>query len=160
MKKTTAVIKPIPKSVLSLDVGRKRIGLAGCDPLGITISSLPAVQRKSFEEDLEMIENHCQSRNVKGLLIGLPLNDLGAPTKQSIYCEKYGKRIAKALGLPMAWINEHSTSWAAAQKYKLQNDRTGRLDSAAAALLLEQWLREGPELKPVQTPAYPIGQVN
>ena len=32
----------------------------------------------------------------------------------------------------------------------LIGDRSGRLDSAAAAVLLEQWLQEGPELKPVQ----------
>jgi len=44
--------------------------------------------------------------------------------------------------------------------YKMHNDRTGELDSAVAGLLLEQWLREGPEIKPVQMPAYEISQVN
>ncbi|MGA0996492.1 MAG: Holliday junction resolvase RuvX, partial [Vulcanococcus sp.] len=34
---------PAPRSVLSLDVGRKRIGLAGCDPLGLTVKPLPAL---------------------------------------------------------------------------------------------------------------------
>ena len=67
--------------------------------------------------------------------------------------------MAKALDQPIAWINEHSSSWAAAQKYKLQNDRSGLLDSAAAGLLLDQWLNEGPELKPVQMPAYQMSQV-
>ena len=152
--------KPIPKSVLSFDVGRKRIGLAGCDPLGITISRLPALQRKTFEKDLEAIKKHCQYRNVKGLIIGIPLNEQGELTKQARYSEQYGKRIARNLDLPIAWINEHSSSWAAAQKYKLQDDRTGQLDSAAAGLLLEQWLREGPELKPVHMPAYPMRHVN
>jgi len=33
--------------------------------------------------------------------------------------------------------------------FRLQGDRSGRLDSAAAALLLDQWLREGPPAVPV-----------
>ena len=92
--------------------------------------------------------------------MGLPVDDKGGPTKQAKHCERYGKRLAKHLALQIAWINEHSSSWAAAQKYKLHNDRSGQLDSAAAGLLLEQWLREGPELKPVHTPAYSIRQVH
>ena len=32
---------PVPRSVLALDVGRRRIGLAGCDPLGLTVTPLP-----------------------------------------------------------------------------------------------------------------------
>ena len=42
--------------------------------------------------------------------------------------------MAIKLGLPLAWVNEHSSSWEAGQKLKLQNDRTGQLDSAVAAL--------------------------
>ena len=61
----------------------------------------------------------------------------------------YGLRLAAALAaggdpLPVAWVNEHSSSWAAGERFGLHGDRSGRLDSAAAALLLEQWLRDGP----------------
>ena len=48
----------------------------------------------------------------------------------------------------MAWVNEHSSSWAAAEQQGLHGDRSGRLDSAAAALLLQQWLQDGPEPVP------------
>ena len=50
----------------------------------------------------------------------------------------------------MAFVNEHSSSWAAGERHRLHGDRSGRLDSAAAALLLEQWLADGPEAQPVQ----------
>ena len=100
-------------------------------------------------------------RQKKGAKIKFtPVNEKGELTKQARYSEQYGKRIARTLDLPIAWVNEHSSSWAAAQKYNLQNDRTGQLDSAAACLLLEQWLREGPALKPVHMPAYPMRHVN
>ncbi len=147
-------IKPKPKSVLSIDVGRKRIGLAGCDPLGISIKRLPALSRKSFSEDLRTLRDHCLKRNVEGLIVGLPLDKDGNTTQQAIYCRKYGQRIAQSLGLPLAWVNEHSSSWDARNRFNLHNDRSGEIDSAAAALLLEQWLLEGPEVEPVITAAH------
>lgn len=141
-------------SVLSLDVGRRRIGLAGCDQLGITVTPLPALQRSRFDADLVVLRRHCDGRGVKGLVVGLPLDATGAPTAQAEHCRRYGQRLARALDLPLAWVNEHSSTWAAGERHGLAGDRTGRLDSAAAALLLEQWLQEGPELKPV-SPATP-----
>tara|TARA_B100000700_G_C14525041_1_gene614892 strand:+ start:89 stop:544 length:456 start_codon:yes stop_codon:yes gene_type:complete len=146
--------KPKPKSILSLDIGKKRIGIAGCDPLGITIKRLPAIHRECFKEDLEKLNSLCIQRDVKGLIIGIPLDNRGNPTQQSEYCYKYGKEIALALNLPIAWVNEQCTSWEAGNLYNLKGDRTGLLDSAAACLLVQQWLREGPELKPVDMASY------
>ncbi len=138
---------PKPTSILSIDYGHKRIGLAGCDPLGITITRLNAIHRISFQKDLEVIKSLCFEREVKGLVVGLPLDKYGQSTLQSKHSINYGKKIAKELDLPLAWVNEHSSSWEAEHKHNLQNDRTGKIDSAVAALLLEQWLREGPELQ-------------
>ena len=81
--------KPKAKSILSIDVGRKRIGLAGCDPLGITITTLPAIHRKTFEEDIKILKFYCKKRKVEGLLVGLPLDEKGNTTKQSKYCESF-----------------------------------------------------------------------
>ena len=78
--------------------------------------------------------------------MGLPLDKNGSMTTQAKICQDYGIKIAKELDLPLAWVNEHSSSWEAGQKYNLKNDRSGKLDSAVAYLLLEQWLREGPDL--------------
>ena len=139
--------------MLSLDVGRRRVGLAGCDPLGITVTPLPALHRSRFETDLLVLQGHCTRRAVQGLVVGLPLDAAGAPTAQAVHCRRYGHRLAAALKLPLAWVNEHSSTWAAAERHGLTGDRSGRLDSAAAALLLEQWLREGPALKPVDSAA-------
>ena len=136
--------------MLSLDVGRRRIGLAGCDALGIVVTPLPALQRGRFSADLEVLRIHCTNRAVQGLVVGLPLDASGALTPQAEHCRRYGVRLAAALQLPLAWVNEHSSTWAAGERHGLTGDRSGRLDSAAAALLLDQWLREGPDLKPVQ----------
>ena len=58
---------PRPCSVLSLDVGRKRIGLAGCDPLGITVTPIKALHRGRFDDDLPVLQQLCQDRRVQGL---------------------------------------------------------------------------------------------
>ena len=144
---------PKPRSVLSLDVGRRRIGLAGCDALGISVKPLPALKRTRFEQDLQQLQPLCLQRRVEALVVGLPLDQQGHPTEQAEHCRRYGVRLAQRLALPLAWVNEHSSSWAAAEQRNLHGDRSGRLDSEAAALLLEQWLQEGPEPEPVTSSA-------
>ncbi|MFM7311888.1 MAG: Holliday junction resolvase RuvX, partial [Cyanobium sp.] len=54
-------------------------------------------------------------------------------------------------------VNEYASSWAAGEQHQLHGDRSGALDSAAAALLLEQWLREGPEPAPVAPATTALG---
>ena len=138
-------LAPRPRSVLAIDVGRRRIGLAGCDPLGLTVRPLPALARGRFAADLGHLQPLIAARCVEALVVGLPLDSSGQPTEQSRHCRRYGEQLAKATGLPLAWVNEHGSSWSAAERHGLHGDRSGALDSAAAQLLLEQWLLEGPE---------------
>ena len=156
MARTSA--PPAPRSVLAIDVGRRRIGLAGCDALGISVTPLPALQRQSFDDDLSRLQSLIRQRRVQALVVGLPLDQEGQPTAQALHCRRYGTRLALAVELPLAWVNEHTSSWAAAEHHGLHGDRSGALDSAAAALLLEQWLLEGPEPQPVRRQTIGPGQ--
>jgi putative Holliday junction resolvase len=153
---------PAPRSALALDVGRRRIGLAGCDALGLTVSPLAALQRGDFAADLGKLLLLARQRQVSALVVGLPLSATAEPTPQSHRCRRYGLALQRGLAerglaLPLAWVNEHSSSWEAAARFGVRGDRTGQLDSFAAVLLLEQWLREGPE--PVSLPrrGEPVG---
>ena len=137
---------PKPCSVLCLDIGNKRIGIAGCDQLGISITHLPALFRDSFEQDIKKFANICFERKVEGLVIGNPLDSQGRETSQSIRCKKYGLKLAKCLKLPLAFINEQCSTFEAEERFSLKRDKSGRIDSAAAAVLLQQWLIEGPNL--------------
>jgi putative Holliday junction resolvase len=147
---------PSPRSVLALDVGRRRIGLAGCDPLGLTVTPLPAMARSNFQRDLRLFQQLIQQRRCEALVVGLPLDREQRITTQAEHCRRYGIQLARGLDLPLAWINEHTSSWSAAEAMGLRGDRSGRLDSAAAALLLQQWLQEGPE--PVRLAAIAASQ--
>ncbi len=147
-----------PCSALALDVGQRRIGLAGCDALGLTVTPLPALLRGPFERDLNQLLTLVKQRQVRALVVGLPLDADQQPTRQALHCRRYGLRLGRALAaaglaLPLAWVNEHSSSWAAGERFGLHGDRSGRLDSAAAMLLLEQWLQEGPAAEPVAAAA-------
>lgn len=149
-----------PCSALALDVGRKRVGLAGCDPLGVTVTPLPALHRGSAEEDAQALAELALRRQAKLLVVGLPLDACQQWTAQARHTVRYGRVVGqlmaeRGLSLPLVWVNEHASSWAAAERFSLKKDRSGKLDSAAAALLLEQWLREGSVIASEPPPSLP-----
>ena len=140
-------IKPKPKSVLGLDIGQKRIGLAYCDALSITVSILPAVKRTKNFSEFNMIKDYIDIHNIRGIIAGLPLDDKGLMTDQALDCKTYGDIIFNKLELPFAYVNEHSSTWESINRFGLKKDKTGLIDSISAKIILEQWIMEGPELK-------------
>ena len=140
-------IKPSPKSVLCLDVGRKRIGLAYCDALFITVSLLPAVRRTIDYKEIEIFQRHIDNLNITGIIFGLPLDENGNMTTQAKDCMEYGDLINKSIKLPFNYINEHSSTWESINTYGIKKDKSGLIDSYSAKIILEQWIKEGPELK-------------
>ena len=140
-------IKPIPKSVLSLDIGKKRIGLAYCDALFITVSILPAVRRSVDLKEINTFKRHIVNLNITGLIIGLPLDDNGNITNQAKDCMEYGETITQILKLPFNYVNEHSSTWESVNTHGIKKDKSGLIDSYSAKVILEQWIKEGPELK-------------
>ena len=124
--------------------------MAGCDPLGLTVTPLAPLPRAALDADLAVLLPLIQQRRVELLVVGLPLDAAQQPTRQALHCRRYGLQLQEALArrgvsMPLAWVNEHASSWDAGERFGLHGDRSGRLDSLAAALLLEQWLRDGPD---------------
>ena len=140
-------LPPQKRSVLSLDVGLKRIGLAYCDALHITVSILPAIKRNKDFSELNILKGYINKLNIKGLIIGLPLNEKGELTDQAIDCKIYGETIISKLKLPSNFVNEHSSTWESINRFGLIKDKSGLVDSFSAKIILEQWILDGPELK-------------
>ena len=138
---------PRKRSVISLDVGSKRIGLAYCDALHITVSILPAIKRSKDFSELNILRAYIMKHNIKGIIIGLPLDDKGELTTQAKDCKKYGEFITSKLNLPFNFVNEHSSTWESINRFGLKKDKSGILDSFSAKIILEQWILDGPELK-------------
>jgi len=141
--------KPKPKSILSLDVGTKRIGMAYCDPLFITSNILPAVKRFENNQELKIIRNHIDEFNLTGFIVGLPLDDKCQMTPQAIDCKNYGQLLSKELKLPFSFVNEHSSTWESSNRFGIKKDKSGLIDSFSAKIILEQWIQEGPELEEI-----------
>ena len=139
--------KPKAKSILSLDVGTKRIGLAYCDALFITVNILPAVKRERNNNEIKIIKNHIKKLNLTGFIVGLPLDDEGKMTLQALDCETYGEFLFNELKLPFSFVNENSSTWESRNRFGVNKDKSGLIDSLSAKVILEQWIQEGPELK-------------
>jgi len=68
--------------VLALDVGKKRIGLALSDPLGITAQGLPTLERVNIRTDLAALGALAEEREVTLFLMGHPLHMSGDESRQ------------------------------------------------------------------------------
>ncbi len=139
--------KPSSTSILGLDIGEKRIGLAYSDALNITVNILPAVKRTKDFSELKIIQEHIYKHNIHGIIAGLPLDEKGCMTKQAIDCKTYVDIVIKKIELPFAFVNEHSSTWEALNRFDIKKDKTGLIDSFSAKIILEQWIIEGPELE-------------
>ncbi|MGG6297474.1 Holliday junction resolvase RuvX [Leptolyngbya sp. AN02str] len=131
-------------SVLGLDIGRKRIGVAGCDGTGLIATGLMTIERGSFEQDVAQLRKLVAARQVQLLVIGMPYNadgGLGAQAKQT---QKLAKRLSTALDLPVEYLDERLTSFQAEQMMIEEGQSPSRqkavIDRKAAALILQEWL--------------------
>ncbi len=131
-------------AALGLDVGRKRIGVAGCDRLGLSAHGITTIIRKSWQEDMAELQALVMERDVKTLVVGLPYNMDGSLGAQAKQVQKFATGAAKALNLDLDYVDERLTSFEAEEMMRSQGISTRRnkamIDRKAAALILQQWL--------------------
>lgn len=131
-------------SALGLDFGSKRIGVAGCDRTGLIATGITTIERTSFQQDVEQIRQLVNEREVQILVMGLPYSMDGSLGFQARQVQKFTIRLAKALKLPVEYVDERLTSFQAEQLLIAENRSPSRhkglIDRKAAALILQQWL--------------------
>lgn len=135
-------------SALGLDIGRKRIGVAGCDRTGLIATGLTTLYRQSFATLVDELEWLVQERQAQILVVGLPLTMTGEEGFQARQTRKLGDRLSRALDLPIVYIDERLTSVEAEQLIQAErrpdHHDKGLIDRKAAALILQRWLDERP----------------
>lgn len=133
-------------SALGLDVGSKRIGVAGCDGTGLIATGLTTITRTSFDQDVEQLRRLVEERQVQVLVVGLPYSMNGTLGFQAKSVQKFSNRLSEALQLPVEYVDERLTSFQAEQMLIAENRSPSRnkglIDRKAAALILQQWLDE------------------
>jgi putative Holliday junction resolvase len=131
-------------SALGLDVGSKRIGVAGCDRTGLIATGLTTIERTSHEKDVEVIRQLVNERQVQLLVVGLPYSMNGSVGFQAKQVQKFANRLAKILNLPVEYVDERLTSFQAEQLLIAEKRSPSRnkelIDRKAASLILQQWL--------------------
>lgn len=131
-------------SALGLDVGSKRIGVAGCDGTGLIATGLTTIERTSFDRDVAQLRALVEQRQVHVLVVGLPYALDGTLGSQARTVKKFALRLAAALQLPVEYVDERLTSFEAEEQLKAENRSPSRnkglIDRKAAAIILQQWL--------------------
>jgi len=129
---------------LGLDVGRRRIGVAGCDQTGLIAAGITTLIRTGFEEDLAFFQRLVQDREIEILVVGLPYCLDGSLGAQAQQVQKFSRRLSQALQLPVDYVDERLTSVEAQNQLKAQKRfstyNKGLIDQQAAQIILQQWL--------------------
>ena len=133
-------------SVLAIDYGERRIGLAASDRLGLAAHGLPTIVNTSPEDVVVALRRIVEEREVEEIVVGLPLNMDGSEGPQAEKTRAFGETL-KALGLPVHFIDERLTSERAERTMKEAGlsfaKRRKRVDRMAAQFILRAYL-DGP----------------
>jgi putative Holliday junction resolvase len=130
--------------ILALDLGKKRIGLALSDPLGITAQGLETLQRTNIRQDLAALAELVDRHQVTLLLVGHPLHMSGDESRQSQYTRDFADRLGAHTGVAVRLWDERLTSVEAGRVLKESGisiqKRARAVDRLAAVILLESYL--------------------
>ncbi len=134
-------------AALGLDLGQRRIGVAGCDGLGLLATGLTTIERRSFARDVEQLQYWVQERQAQVLVIGLPYTMNGELGRQAKRVQKLATRLSEALQLPVEYVDERLTSHEAKENLQARRRQSlrhnkGAIDREAAQIILQQWLEQ------------------
>lgn len=126
--------------LLGLDVGTKTIGTALCDAGWSFASPALLIKRTKFTADKAALAALIAEQQVKGLVIGLPLNLDGTDSPRTQSTRAFARNL-EDMGLPvLLWDERWST--AAVERQMIAEDlsrakRAERVDKLAASYILQ-----------------------
>jgi putative holliday junction resolvase len=134
------------KRILAVDYGEKNIGLACSDELGFTVQPLPSIPnagRGSFVKKVRAIINEL---GVGKLVLGMPIKMDGTRGDSAIRMEELLEFLKKSLKIPASGMDERLSTLEAMELWGKMSPRRQKryrsVDSLAAALILERYMRE------------------
>jgi putative Holliday junction resolvase len=134
----------LPGRVLALDLGKRRIGVAISDPLGLTAQGLPTLERTTIREDIAALADLARSSDVMLFLVGKPLHMSGAESRQAAWTDDFARRLTAASGIPVEFRDERLTTVEAQRVLRSSGisieKRNRAVDRLAAVILLQSWL--------------------
>lgn len=133
-----------PRRILALDYGRKRIGMALSDELGMTAQPLATLARVNRQSDLRRLREACREHGVTHIIVGHPVHMTGEAGEMADEAARFAARLEKETGIGVELVDERLTSWEARQ-IVAETKSPGRrkresVDDVAAAVLLRDYL--------------------
>jgi putative holliday junction resolvase len=122
--------------VVALDYGSARCGVAVSDPTGTLATPLEPVLRPASKRGLARLEALVGELGAERVVVGLPVSLSGRDSAQTAEARAFAARLGARLSVPVELYDERFTTALA--------ERAGgsaALDSRAAAVLLDDWLR-------------------
>ena len=126
------------QTLLCFDYGEKRIGSAIGQTVTATATALQIIKVVNRKPNWEEIEYLIEEWRPDKLIVGHPLTLEGGRQKMTDAAEKFGRQLNGRFKLPVEFIEEQLSSYEARRELKSTYD----LDSVAARLILETWLRD------------------
>jgi putative holliday junction resolvase len=135
----------LPKRILAIDYGSRRMGLAVSDALGITAQGLETLQRKNRRSDFARLERVIRENQVQEIVLGYPLRMSGEEGTQSQKVSEFAEELRRKFELPVHLWDERLTS-AEANRLLREADlsiqrRAQAVDRMAATLILQSFMQ-------------------
>ena len=131
--------------ILSLDVGTKTIGMArGSAGTGLA-APLLTLSRRSVRQDSVRIAEICREQGATCIVVGLPLQLDGVEGRSARLARQVGDAVAALLDIELHYHDERFSTVEAERRLREAGRSWSRrkelIDAAAAAVILEDWLR-------------------
>ena len=127
--------------LLGIDPGSKNIGFAICDENKKVATPLKTIKRDKFKTLINEINEIIEENQIKGIVIGDPINMDGKSGKSSQSARDFAKNLSKNITIPITFWDERLSSEASFKitKELVTNvtNRVQKLDKNAAAFILQ-----------------------
>ena len=127
--------------LIGLDLGSKRIGVSICDEKQLIATPLKTINRNSLHELISELKVIIDENDIKGIVIGNPLNMDGSSGRSTQSIKDVSKNIEKNINIPVClWDERLSTVGAFNLSSQLDVNVTKKekkIDENAAAFILQ-----------------------
>lgn len=130
--------------IIALDIGTKRVGLAVCDELRVTVHPVRTIERKSWKKLLSQVKQIVAEYDAAALVLGLPYNFDGSESQMSADARRLARNFSLSLDIPVFLQDERVSSYEAKarlwQRGLSEKEAEKEKDTEAAAIILEDFL--------------------
>jgi putative holliday junction resolvase len=130
------------QTLLAFDFGPARIGVALGNTLTVSARPLATIAETENAKRFAAIASLIAEWGPHVLIVGRPVNVNGEVSEMTGRTERFARQLQGRFGLPVKFADERYTSAVAEDALKLGRADKGKIDAAAAALILQSWLDE------------------